>query len=94
MSHIFDLLVNIYNYLLALAALVAMLMLVWGGIQMLIFYFDESPVTALEGAKNTIRRAIFGLVIILMAYLIVNTILGALGLSDATITNIFSKGQF
>ena len=74
-SDIFTLLINIYNILLGLAAVVALLFIVLGGVRMLIFYFAEQPEAELEAAKNTIRRALFGLLIIIGAFLIVATLL-------------------
>lgn len=79
LSHLFDLLVGIYNFLLGLAAFVAMLMLVWGAIQILIAWLGESPERSYEDGKNTIRRALFGLFLIAAAYMIVNLIVSALG---------------
>ncbi len=78
----FQLLVNIYNFLLGMAAIVAILILVWGGIQMFIYHYQESPEEKLSSAKLTITRAIFGLVIIAAAYLIVNTLLLLLGVQN------------
>ncbi|MBI1833663.1 MAG: hypothetical protein HYR90_02450 [Candidatus Andersenbacteria bacterium] len=77
-NDLFQLLVNIYDYLLGLAAIVAVLMIVWAGFRILIFYWSEQPESDLEAAKNTIRRAIFGLIIILTAYLVVATVVFSL----------------
>lgn len=78
---LFQLLVNIYNFLLGLAALVAILILVWGGIQMFTYHYQESPDDYLNRAKLTVTRGIFGLVIIAAAYVITNTLLTLLGLN-------------
>lgn len=77
-----QLFVNIYNLLLGLAAIIAVLMLVMAGVRMLVYYWDESPESELEKAKLTIRRAIFGIIIIVAAYLLVNTLLKILGAGD------------
>lgn len=76
--------VNIYNYLLGLAALVAMLFIVWGGMRMFYFGYMEDSASELEAAKLTVRRAIGGFVIIATAYLLVATLLYLLGLDRGT----------
>lgn len=76
---LFQLLINIYNFLLGLAGLVLILYLIWGGLRMLIFYMSESPEKDLEAAKYTILRAISGFIIIILAYLLVNSVLLLLG---------------
>jgi hypothetical protein len=81
---LFQLLINIYNFLLGIAGLLLLLMLIWGGVRMLIFYISETPDKDLEAAKYTVRRAITGFVIIAMAYLIVNTVLVLLGFNDGS----------
>lgn len=74
-----ELLVNIYNALLGFAALVAMGFIIWGGVQMLLYSFSEQPTSQLESAKLTLRRAIFGFMLVIGAYLIVQTVLFVLG---------------
>lgn len=83
-ADLFALLVNIYNYLLGLAALVAMLFIVWGGMRMFYFGYMEDSASELEAAKFTVRRAIGGFVIIATAYLLVATLLYLLGLDRGT----------
>lgn len=83
-SDFFQLFVNIYNFLLGLAAVVAVLLIIFSGVRMLLYYWSEQPEPELEAAKNTLRRAIFGLVIIVTAYLVVNTLLAVLGAGDIT----------
>lgn len=74
------LLVGIFDWLLGLAGLVAMLFLIWGGIQMLKGWIEEEPEGAFKEGMLTVRRAIWGLVLVAGAYLIVNTLLtGILG---------------
>lgn len=75
-KHIFELVVNIYNFLLGAAALVAMLFVVVGGIRMFFLAASESE---LENAKHTVKYAIVGFVMIACAYLIVNTLIFVLG---------------
>lgn len=83
--NLFELLVRIYDLLMGMAALVAMLFLVYGGAQMLYWSFMENSATELENAKYTVRRALGGFGIIILAYLIVNTVIvmmGGEGLND------------
>lgn len=80
------LLINIFNWLLGLAGLVAFLFIIWGGLQMLLGWFYEEPQNAWTAGKQTIRRAIFGFVLVAAAFFIVNTlltrILGVGGLNE------------
>ncbi len=73
---LFQLLINIYNFLLGLAGLVLLLMIIWGGVKMILFSFGVSGSTEkdVKSPKQTITQAIIGFVIIAMAYLIVNTL--------------------
>ncbi len=82
LEDIFELLVGIYNFLLGMAGMVALIFLVWGGIQMFIYHYSEHPQEVLSGAKLTVTRAIFGLIIIATAYLVVNTVLVLLGVQN------------
>lgn len=82
LKHLFELLVGIYNFLLGMAGMVALIFLIWGGIQMFLYHYFEDPQGVLSGAKLTVTRAIFGLVIIATAYLVVNTVLILLGVTD------------
>ena len=80
---LFDLIRAIYNWLLGLAAVVAMLLLVFGGVRLMWYsWFAESPEEELASAKLTIRRALAGLAIIAVAYLLVFTLLTVLGVED------------
>jgi hypothetical protein len=78
---IFQLLVNVYNFLLGMAAIVAMIAIIISGVLMLTYHYFENPDQVLQGAKLTLTRAVFGLAIVIMAYLIVNTLLLALGVN-------------
>lgn len=79
-----QLVVNIYNWLLGLAALVAMLFIIFGGVRMLYYSYLEDSSSELESAKFTVRRAIGGFVIIALSYLLVGTTLAMLGVSPDT----------
>ncbi len=91
---IFNLLVNIYNFLLGLAAIVGMVVIIASGILMLIYHWFENPESVLAGAKYTLTRAILGLVIVIVAYVLVFTLLRILGLSDQTILEYFQGAAF
>lgn len=67
---------KIINAALYLIGAVSVLMLIYGGIRYTISAGNANAVTA---AKNTILYAIVGIVISLLAYAIVNWVLGALG---------------
>lgn len=86
---LFGLLVNIYNYLLGLAGLVAFGFLIYGGIQMFFYSVDEEK---LASGKKTVIEALIGIAIVLLAYIIVNTLLVALGVSDPQ--QYFNGGLF
>lgn len=83
-EHLIELLVNIFNFMLGLAALVAMLFIVVGGIKMIIWQFTGEGEGGLENAKKTLTQAITGLVIVMLAYLIVNTLLTWLGVDKTS----------
>ena len=66
---------QITNTALAIVGLIAVFMLIFGGIRYIISGGDQKKVT---DAKNTILYAIIGLIIALLAYAIVNFVLNAL----------------
>ncbi|HYC79938.1 MAG TPA: hypothetical protein VEC17_02835 [Candidatus Binatia bacterium] len=63
----------IVNYLISMAALVALIFIVWGGLQMLLARGDA---TRFGQAKQTIWNAILGFVLVMLSYLIVDYIAG------------------
>ena len=65
---------TIINILLFVLGAIAVIMIVVGGIRYTTSNGDSSAIT---GAKNTILYAVVGLVIALLAYAIVNFVLGA-----------------
>ncbi len=79
LKDLFDLLVGIYNFLLGTAGIVAFGLLIWGGIQMILFSVDEEK---MKSGKATVMQALIGLSIILLAYIIVNTLLMAIGVTS------------
>lgn len=80
LKDLFGLLVGIYNFLLGMAGIVAFGFLIYGGVKMFLYSVDEEQ---LASGKKTIGEALIGLAIVAMAYLIVNTLLAALGVEDA-----------
>ena len=83
-EHIFSLLINIFNFLLTLAAIVLLLFAITAGMRMIIFHFSEQPESELANAKLTLTHAIFGFAIVAGAMIIINTVLIILGLNRAT----------
>lgn len=65
---------TITNVLLFIIGAVSVIMLVIGGIRYTVSAGDSSAVT---GAKNTILYAIIGLVVAILAYAVVNFVIGA-----------------
>ncbi len=87
LADLFKLLVGIYNFLLGMAGIVAFGFLIYGGIRMFLYSVDEENLAA---GKKTIIEALIGLAIVAMAYLLVNTLLSALGVESSTIGDYFS----
>lgn len=90
LKDLFELLIGIYNFLLGMAGIVALGLLIYGGVQMLLYSVDEEHV---KRGKSTITQALIGLAVILLAYIIVNTLLVALGVSDGP-AGYFSGAKF
>jgi len=72
---------TIVNILLFIIGAISVIMLIYGGIRYTISAGDSGSVTA---AKNTILYAIVGLVIAILAFAIVNFVLGSLVPGSAT----------
>ncbi len=79
LNDLFGLLVGIYNFLLGMAGIVAFGFLIYGGIQILLYSTSEEN---LKAGKSTVIQALIGLAIIALAYIVVNTLLSVLGVSD------------
>lgn len=90
-GHIIQLLVNIYNFLLGLAAFVAILAIIGAGVGMLVYHWFENAEQILEGSKLTLTRAVTGFIIIAAAYLIVNTLILLLTGSATGFADIMKK---
>lgn len=85
-DHVIQLLVNIYNFLLGMAAIVAMFFLVVVAIKFIVSgAFGSVPIDPTKGggsladAKKQFQNVIIGFILIACAYLIVNTLLTILG---------------
>ncbi len=74
-NDLLKLLVNIYNYLLGLAGLVALFFIIVSGIKRMYFGFVEDSASHLEEAKKGFMHALTGLILIAIAYLVVNSII-------------------
>ena len=72
------LIANAITAVLVIAAVIALVFLVWGGIKWILSGGDKAKV---EAARGTIIAAIIGLVITFLAYFILNLVLGLFGLS-------------
>jgi len=72
---IWDIWKNIINAAIYIAAIIAVIMLILGGIR---YAISNGDVKAIAFAKNTIMYAIIGLVIAFAAYATVNWVIGAL----------------
>ncbi len=76
--------------LFVIAVIVALVFLVWGGLKWILSGGDKS---AVEGARNTIVAAVVGLIIVFLAYFILNIVLSfflgsGFSLSNITVPNI------
>jgi len=78
-NDLFGVFVNIFNFLLGMGAIVAMIFLIYGGIKMFLYSVDEEQLAA---GKKAVIEALIGLAIILLAYVLVNTLLTVLGVTD------------
>lgn len=67
-----DIIKNVINALLYIVGVLAVIMLVWGGIR---YTTSAGNANSVSAAKNTILYAIIGLVVAFFAYAIVNWVL-------------------
>ena len=74
----FKLLTNIYNFFLGLGGLVALLFIIWGGVQMILGFLDGGE-HMVQAGKDTVKHGVIGLILLACGYLIVNTIIILLG---------------
>lgn len=73
----------IINILLIVAVIIALVFLIYGGIRWILSGGDK---TAVESARNHIIAAIIGLVIVLLAFFIINLIGGLFGININKLT--------
>lgn len=66
---------NIINVLIAVIGVAAVLMLIIGGFR---YVFSQGNEKAVSGAKDTILYAIIGIVVAILAFAIVNFVIGGL----------------
>ena len=64
---------NIVNTLIFVAGIIAVIFIIVGGLRYILSQGDEK---AVEGAKNTVLYSVIGLVVVILAYAIVNFVLG------------------
>ena len=82
LCHFFVMLDTVFDFIiLRLAPVVAVLMLVIGGVM---FFFGGTKPETLKTAKDVIFTTIFGLVIIFAAWIIINTFFGFIGVAEWT----------
>ena len=76
---------TVTNVLLYIVGAIAVIMIVFGGLRYVISGGNSTQITA---AKNTILYAVVGLIIALMAYAIINFVLGSFTASGSGGTNL------
>ena len=72
---------NILSIILALAVVLAIIFLVWGGVKWILSGGDKA---AIEGARSTIIAAVVGLVLAFAAFFIFNMLLFFFGLGGTS----------
>ena len=88
-GHLFNTVVAITNFLIAFAGLVAVLMLVKGGLSMVV---SAGNPTAYGAAKKTLFGAIMGMLLVFVAFVLVNTLLaGSLSIGIKNGASIFTN---
>lgn len=68
-----DLVTNIFNAVLAIAGAVAVVFIVWGGIQYTLSQGDPGKI---KKAKDTLLYSIVGLIIVMFSFVILNYVIG------------------
>ena len=67
---------NIVNVLLFILGAIAVVMIIIGGVR---YTTSNGDASAIKGAKDTILYSVIGLIVAILAYAIVNFVLGAFG---------------
>lgn len=85
-----DVISNIIIALFVIAAVLALVFLVWGGIKWILSGGDKTKV---EAARSTIIAAIIGLIIVFLSYFILQIVLGLFGINitDLQIPNLMES---
>lgn len=65
-----DLAITIYLWIVKLSGICALLVIVWGGAEYA--FFSAAEPAKVAGAKEKIRYAIYGLLIVLLSYILLN----------------------
>lgn len=78
-AHLGGLLVGAFELLLSFAVVVALFFIILSGIRMVSAWFAEAPESEYKDAKSSFRQAVFGLILVAGAFLIVETVLALLG---------------
>lgn len=64
---------NLFNAVLALAGAVAVVFIIWGGIQ---YTLSQGDASKIKKAKDTLLYSIVGLVIVMFSFVILNYVIG------------------
>lgn len=68
-----DLVTTIFNVVLALAGAVAVVFIIWGGIQ---YTLSQGEPNKIKKAKDTLLYSIVGLIIVMFSFVILNYVIG------------------
>lgn len=93
LSDLLEVPVNIFNFLLGMAAVVLLAVIIWAGMRMILYHASEMPEQELTAAKMTLTRGIMGFLIIAFSYVLVNLLLYTLlGLDeDSAVADILKS---
>ena len=67
---------RVINLMLFIVGILAVIMLIWGGIR---YVISGGDATKVKDAKNTILYAIVGLIVAILGYAVVNWVIGVVG---------------
>lgn len=76
--NVVDVIISVVNFLLVIAGALAVLFLIIGGVRYIISAGNSDQI---ESAKHTIFNAIVGVIVIILAFVILNTVKRLLGAS-------------
>lgn len=68
-----DLVTTIFNVILALAGAIAVVFIIWGGIQ---YTLSQGEPNKIKKAKDTLLYSIVGLIIVMFSFVILNYVIG------------------